>query len=90
MQRHFRPDRAVANAIADVKHKNDTIDAKGGAFRSRGKWYALSYTCTAEPEHLKIEVVPLHDRQRNSGSEVGGLRPLAVAGRANDRDMAGV
>jgi len=53
--RNFRPDRAVADAIADVKVKNDTIEAKGGAFRSRGKWYALTYTCTANPEHLKIE-----------------------------------
>lgn len=53
--RHFRPDRAVANAMSDVLHKNDTIVAKGGAFRSRGKWYALSYTCTAEPEHLKVK-----------------------------------
>jgi hypothetical protein len=52
--RHLRPDRAVANAIADVKVRNDTIEAKGGAFRSRGKWYALSYSCTANPEHLKV------------------------------------
>ena len=54
-QRHFRPDRAVANATSDHKLKNHTIVAKGAAFRSRGKWYALSFTCTAEPEHLKIE-----------------------------------
>ncbi len=53
--RHFRPDRAVANATSGVRHKNHTIVAKGGAFRSRGKWYALSYTCTAEPNHLKVE-----------------------------------
>ena len=52
---HFRPDRAVANAIADVQLKNDTIEAKGGAFRSRGKWYALSYKCKADAEHLTIE-----------------------------------
>lgn len=52
--REFRPDRAVANAMIDVQHKNDTIVAKGGAFRSRGKWYALTYTCTAEPDHLKV------------------------------------
>lgn len=53
--RLYRPDRAVANATTDVKHKDHTIIAKGGAFRSRGKWYALSYTCTAEPDHLKIK-----------------------------------
>ncbi len=53
-QRNFRPERAVASAVADVKVKNDTIEAKSGAFRSRGKWYALSYTCTAAPDHLKV------------------------------------
>lgn len=53
--RQFRPDRAVANATADVEMKNDTIKAKGAAFRSRSKWYALSYVCKADPEHLKVE-----------------------------------
>lgn len=53
--RQYRPDRAVANAIIDVTVKGDTIEAKGGAFRSGGKWYALSYTCKANAEHLKVE-----------------------------------
>jgi hypothetical protein len=52
--RHFRPDRAVAAATADLKTKGNTIEAKGGAFRSRGKWYKLSYSCTAAPDHLKV------------------------------------
>jgi hypothetical protein len=52
--RNFRPERAVASAGADIKMKNDTIEATSGAFRSRGKWYALAYTCTAAPDHLKI------------------------------------
>jgi hypothetical protein len=54
-ERHFRPDRAVANAISTPQQKNHTIVAKGAAFRSHGKWYALSFSCTAEPDHLKIE-----------------------------------
>lgn len=54
-ERNFRPDRAVANATSDHQQKNHMIVAKGAAFRSRGKWYALSFTCKAEPEHLKIE-----------------------------------
>jgi len=54
-QRQFRPDRAVANATSDLKQNGHTIVAKGGAFRSRGKWYALSFTCKADPEHLKVE-----------------------------------
>lgn len=50
----FRPDRAVANATVDVVIAGNTLDAKGGAFRSRGKWYSLSYTCLTNDEHLKV------------------------------------
>lgn len=52
--RQYRPDRAVANARIDVKIIGDTIEAKGGAFRSRGKWYAMSYTCKTNAEHLSV------------------------------------
>ena len=52
--RQYRPDRAVANARVDVKIIGDTIEAKGGAFRSRGKWYAMSYTCKTNAEHLSV------------------------------------
>ena len=50
----FRPDRAVANAMAPAKVSGDTIKATGGAFRSRGKWYALTYACTATPDHMAV------------------------------------
>jgi Domain of Unknown Function (DUF930) len=52
--RKYRPDRAVAGARADSVIDSHTIVAADGAFRSRGKWYALSYTCTAAPDHLKV------------------------------------
>ena len=48
----FRPDRAVAGNAARIK--GDKIDAKDGAFRSRKKWYALSYSCTAAPDHFTV------------------------------------
>ncbi len=48
----FRPDRAVAGTEARIK--GDTIEAKVGAFRSKKKWYALSYSCTAAPDHLSV------------------------------------
>src|ERR1041385_2579210 len=41
----FRPDRAVAGNEARIK--GDTLVASEGAFRSKKKWYALSYSCTA-------------------------------------------
>jgi len=50
----YRPDRAVANATADPQNRDDTIVAKGGAFRSRGKWYALSYVCKGAPDHMSV------------------------------------
>jgi uncharacterized protein DUF930 len=52
--KNFRPDRALANAMADVDVSNDTIKATAGAFRSQGKWYKLTYSCTASPDHLKV------------------------------------
>jgi len=52
--RNFRPDRAVANAMTDAHISQDTVKATAGAFRSHGKWYALAYSCTATPDHLKV------------------------------------
>jgi hypothetical protein len=46
--------RAVANAMSEAQISKDTVQAKSGAFRSRGKWYSLAYTCTANPEHMKV------------------------------------
>jgi len=51
----YRPDRAVANAMAEPVASGDTLEVSGGAFRSRKKWFALSYRCTATPEHLNID-----------------------------------
>jgi Domain of Unknown Function (DUF930) len=50
----FRPDRAVGDARANAVVVKDTIAADGAAFRSHGKWYELSYTCTGTPDHLKV------------------------------------
>jgi len=50
----FRPDRAVADATQQTVIANDTVIAEGGAFRSQGKWYGLSYQCTASPGGMKV------------------------------------
>jgi hypothetical protein len=52
--REFRPDRAVANAEKQSRMRGQTLQAPGGAFRSRGKWYTLSFTCTATPDHMSV------------------------------------
>src|SRR5690348_10343228 len=53
-KKEFHPDRAVANAMTEPVAKGDTLEVPGGAFRSKKKWYALSYRCTATPDHLKV------------------------------------
>jgi hypothetical protein len=52
--KQYRPDRAVANATAEPKASGDTLEVTGGAFRSRKQWYALSYRCTATPDHMTV------------------------------------
>ena len=52
--RHFHPDRAVASAMKKPKIGPNSIDATGGAFRSRGHWYAMSYSCVATPDHMQV------------------------------------
>lgn len=52
--KNFRPDRAVANAMAEPQITENSVEAKAGAFRSRKKWYTLSYSCTATPDHMKV------------------------------------
>ena len=51
---NFHPDRAISDARTSTIVIKDTITANGAAFRSRNKWYELSYTCTATPNHLKV------------------------------------
>lgn len=52
--RQYRPDRAVADARSRVYINRNTVEAKGGAFRSRRKWYSLSYTCTGSSDNMKV------------------------------------
>ncbi len=50
----YRPDRAIANAMAEPQVTQDTVEAKAGAFRIGKKWYTLTYHCAATPDHLKV------------------------------------
>jgi hypothetical protein len=51
----FRADEFVAYAFADTVLKGDTIKAPGGALRSRGNWYRVSYSCQTSPDGLEIK-----------------------------------
>lgn len=52
--KEFRPDRAMASAMAEPKIGQTSLEAKGAAFRSKGKWYQLSYVCQTTPDHMKV------------------------------------
>lgn len=52
--REFRVDRSVASALEEPRVKGHTLTGKGGAFRSKGKWYQYSFTCEANAERLRV------------------------------------
>ncbi len=52
--RQFRIDRSVVSALEEPRVKDNTLSGKGGAFRSKGKWYQYSFTCQATPERLRV------------------------------------
>lgn len=50
----YAPDKALAYAFSDPITTKDSINAKGAAFRSHGKWYHLSFFCLGTKDHLNI------------------------------------
>jgi Domain of Unknown Function (DUF930) len=50
----YHPDRAQADAVSPSKHTETSVRATGGAFRSGGHWYSLSYACTTTPDNMKV------------------------------------
>lgn len=51
----YRPDEFVAYAFADPVMRGTHIKAPGGAIRSGGKWYKLSYVCETSSDGLEIK-----------------------------------
>jgi len=50
----YRPDRAITYALDKPTLDGHTMSGKGGAFRSKGKWYQYSFTCSATPDHKTV------------------------------------
>lgn len=48
------PDTMVAYAMADLLYNGMTLTARGGAYRSRRKWFNVSFTCTAAPGYEAV------------------------------------
>jgi hypothetical protein len=53
-EQKFPADRAQGAASAEPKTEGHTLTAKGGAFRTKGAWYELSFVCQASPDHMKV------------------------------------
>jgi hypothetical protein len=51
----YKPDEFVAYAFADPDVRGNRIKAPGGAIRSGGKWYRLSYVCETSPDGLEVK-----------------------------------
>jgi hypothetical protein len=50
----FHPDRAKAEVISEARRSTESVSTTGGAFRSDGHWYSLSYSCTTTRDHMKV------------------------------------
>ncbi len=51
----FKPDEFVAYAFAEPVLRGSHISAPGGAVRSNGKWYRVSYSCETSANGLEIK-----------------------------------
>ena len=58
--RGFAADRAKSDVMSRPRHGGDTLKADGGAFRSRGKWYRLSFVCHGSKDHLHVTSFQYH------------------------------
>ncbi len=52
--KQYSPDRAQGAASAEPKTEGHKLISKGGAFRSKGDWYELTFVCEASPDHMKV------------------------------------
>lgn len=51
----YKPEEFVAYAFADPVIRGNQIRAPGGAVRSDGRWYRLSYVCETTPDGLDVK-----------------------------------
>jgi hypothetical protein len=52
--KRFAPDKVIAYATQEPKEDGDEIRTRGGAFRSKGEWYHVSYKCLTAPDHIQV------------------------------------
>jgi len=52
--KRFEPDKVIAYATQEPKEDGDEIKTRGGAFRSKGEWYHVSYKCLTAPDDMQV------------------------------------
>lgn len=50
----YHPDRAKTDVVSHPRHSGNTVTGTGGAFRSGGRWYQFSFSCTGTPDGMKV------------------------------------
>lgn len=50
----YDPDTLVSYAMADTTATGLTLSATGGAFRSRRKWYGVSFQCSIAADYSAV------------------------------------
>ena len=50
----YHPDRAKAEVISKPIRTRNSVKTTGGAFRSSGRWYALSFVCVTGPDQMTV------------------------------------
>jgi hypothetical protein len=50
----LKPDRMVMDAVAPAAREGDVLTGAGGAVRSGGKWYRLSFSCRASEDRMQV------------------------------------
>nr|WP_324288247.1 DUF930 domain-containing protein [Hoeflea algicola] len=53
----YNVDKVIAYTFEDTIMGKNQIKAPGAAFRSRGKWSRLSYSCATGPRHLNARTL---------------------------------
>lgn len=53
-RRDTQPDRLVAYAMAETRTAGNALSADGGAFHSKGEWYAVRFRCELTPDHARV------------------------------------
>jgi len=77
-QQAYEPDRVSAYATAGTRLSGRELRAEGAAFRSRQRWYGLSFTCTLSADLKRVTAFAFHVGEPIAPSRWEGLGLPAV------------